>query len=151
MTCHHGAVWSWPCDSVWPSLRSLRNHPRSLEGARLASGTGRERTTLGLGRGTTLGMTSRPDLRAMARSLMIDNGFEPEFPPDATAELAAVTSAPPALAATGDIRDLRQLFWSSIDNDTSRDLDQVEVAEAEPGGVRVRVGIADVDAYVAAG
>jgi exoribonuclease-2 len=62
-----------------------------------------------------------------------------------------VTSAPPALVPAADLQDLRHLFWSSIDNDTSRDLDQVEVAEAEPGGVRVRVGIADVDAYVRAG
>ena len=87
----------------------------------------------------------------MARTLMIDNGFHPDFPPDAAAELAAVTAAPPAVAAVGDILDLRHLLWSSIDNDTSRDLDQVEVAEAEPGGVRVRIGIADVDAYVPAG
>lgn len=82
---------------------------------------------------------------------MIDNGFQPDVPPEATAELASVTSAPPPAAATGDIRDLRHLLWSSIDNDTSRDLDQVEVAEAEAGGVRVRVGIADVDAFVKAG
>jgi exoribonuclease-2 len=87
----------------------------------------------------------------MARSLMIDNGFQPDFPPEATAELAAVTSAPPSAAATADIQDLRHLLWSSIDNDTSRDLDQVEVAETVPGGVRVRIGIADVDAFVRAG
>lgn len=87
----------------------------------------------------------------MARTLMIENGFEPDFPPDAAAELAAVTAAPPPVAAAGDIRDLRPLLWSSIDNDTSRDLDQVEVVEAEAGGVRVRIGIADVDGYVPAG
>ena len=47
------------------------------------------------------------------------------------------------------MRDLRSQLWSSIDNDTSRDLDQIEVAERLPNGdVRVLIGIADVDAFV---
>ncbi len=47
------------------------------------------------------------------------------------------------------MRDLRNLLWSSIDNDTSRDLDQIEVAERQSNGdVKVLVGIADVDAFV---
>ena len=47
------------------------------------------------------------------------------------------------------MRDLRDQLWSSIDNDTSRDLDQIEVAERLPNGdVKVLVGIADVDAFV---
>lgn len=48
------------------------------------------------------------------------------------------------------MRDLRNLLWSSIDNDTSKDLDQIEVADRSPNGdVKVMIGIADVDAFVA--
>lgn len=89
------------------------------------------------------------DLRATARQLMRQNGFEPDLPPRVLAEAAAI-SARPVSPAPG-VRDQRDLLWSSIDNDTSRDLDQIEVADALPGGaIRVRVGIADVDACVAA-
>ena len=47
------------------------------------------------------------------------------------------------------IRDLTDLLWASIDNDDSRDLDQLTVAEALPGDkVKIRVAVADVDALV---
>ncbi len=79
---------------------------------------------------------------------MIEHGFEPDFPPEVPAQLAQLRAHPPQLAAGVDVRDLRSLLWSSIDNDTSRDLDQIEVAERLPNGdVRVMVGIADVDSF----
>ena len=91
------------------------------------------------------------DLQELARQEMIANGFEPEFPPAAQAQLQSIHAHPPAIAAGSDLRDLRALLWSSIDNDTSRDLDQIEVAERLPSGaVRVLVGIADVDVFVPA-
>jgi VacB/RNase II family 3'-5' exoribonuclease len=88
----------------------------------------------------------RFDLAEGARQVMMTAGFLPEMPAPALAEAAKLRAASPE---GPDVRDLRALPWSSIDNDDSRDLDQIEVAEALPGGhVRVRVGIADVDALV---
>ena len=96
---------------------------------------------------------SRPssiDLQAMARQIMLAQGFEPDFPPATRQQLADISAHPPQLAPSDKVRDLRDLLWSSIDNDTSRDLDQIEVAERLPNGdVKVMVGIADVDAFVA--
>ena len=82
---------------------------------------------------------------------MLQNGFEPEFPPAVAQQLAAIKSKPPQ-PAPGNVQDLRKLLWSSIDNDTSRDLDQIEYAEKLPDGTtRVLVGIADVDSFVPKG
>jgi len=79
---------------------------------------------------------------------MIDHGLEPEFPP---AALEQARAAEPA-RGDGGVRDLRGLLWSSIDNDDSMDLDQIEVAERLPdGAVKVLIGIADVDALVPRG
>jgi len=81
---------------------------------------------------------------------MVAQGFDPDFPPGTRQQLAEISAHPPQLAPSDKVRDLRGLLWSSIDNDTSRDLDQIEVAERLPnGGVKVMVGIADVDAFVA--
>jgi len=89
------------------------------------------------------------DIQTAAKQVMLDNGFEPDFPAAALAQLAQIKAKPPQVAASQDVRDLRSLLWSSIDNDTSRDLDQIEVAEKlSNGNIKVLVGIADVDAYV---
>jgi len=88
-------------------------------------------------------------LAAIARHAMIARGLEPGFPAPAQQELAAIRG--PA-QPTGNLRDLRGLLWASIDNDDSRDLDQLTVAESLAGGqVRILVAVADVDALVAKG
>jgi exoribonuclease-2 len=86
------------------------------------------------------------DLKARAHQAMLDAGFKPDFPPAVTRETQTLKAA---TATNGTIRDLRPLLWSSIDNDTSKDLDQVEYAEKlSDGTVRLLVGIADVDTSV---
>jgi exoribonuclease-2 len=81
---------------------------------------------------------------------MVERGLEPDFPAAAMAELQGLTlESTPLVAQT---RDLRDLLWCSIDNDDSRDLDQLTVAEALPGGsTRILIAVADVGAAVAAG
>ena len=89
------------------------------------------------------------DLQAMARQEMLANGFEPEFPPQVQRQLGELSAHPPQVAPSAAVRDLRDLLWSSIDNDTSRDLDQIEFAERLPNGeTKILVGIADVDTFV---
>jgi VacB/RNase II family 3'-5' exoribonuclease len=84
-----------------------------------------------------------------ARQTMAENGFEPNFPPDALAEVQSIKSHPENLSAENGITDLRDLLWSSIDNESSRDLDQIEYAEQLTNGdIRILVGIADVDELV---
>src|SRR5581483_7354292 len=87
------------------------------------------------------------DLAASARDEMIQRGFHPDFSPAVAQQLASLQSRG-APMPNSDIADLRSLPWSSIDNDTSRDLDQIEVAEQVNEGIRVRIGIADVDSDV---
>jgi exoribonuclease-2 len=95
------------------------------------------------------------DLQATAEKIMRENGFSLDHPPGTSEQLAELRRrVHPAddgshIVVEPDVRDLRRLPWSSIDNDTSRDLDQLEVAEAQPdGATRLMVAIADVDAFV---
>jgi len=90
--------------------------------------------------------TDRDLLAAIAHQAMMDGGLEPDLPAAAQQELAAIGG--PA-KATAELRDLRDRLWVSIDNDNSRDLDQLTVAESLAGGqIRILVAVADVDALV---
>jgi VacB/RNase II family 3'-5' exoribonuclease len=94
--------------------------------------------------------SSSINLQAIARQVMTAHGFQPDFAPEVQKQLANISAHPPQVLPSATVRDLRNLLWSSIDNDTSKDLDQIEVAERLPNGdVKVMIGIADVDAFVA--
>src|SRR5436853_1559724 len=94
-------------------------------------------------------MAGNFDLRTRAYQAMVERGFHPDFPAAVTAELHAL---PNVGKTSGTLHDLRSLLWSSIDNENSRDLDQVEYAEKLPDGtIRLLIGIADVDSLVARG
>src|SRR5208337_821811 len=87
-------------------------------------------------------------LQTIARKAMQERGLLPDFSASVLAELDAIRG--PAVATDelpGSLRDLSGLPWASIDNDDSRDLDQLTVAEALPDDkVRILVAVADVDA-----
>lgn len=87
------------------------------------------------------------DLAASATEEMIRGGFPLGSDPDRDQQISDLRSARTTPEGAG-VQDLRGLPWSSIDNDTSRDLDQAEVAERGQGGTRVRVAIADVAALL---
>ncbi len=78
---------------------------------------------------------------------MLQRGLLPDFPAAALEQARAMTA--PAAPDGAEFRDLRELLWASIDNDDSRDLDQLCVAQPlAEGVVKIFVAIADVDALV---
>src|SRR4030067_880949 len=92
----------------------------------------------------------RSTLRQIARRAMIERGLLPDFSHAALAELDGIRAT--AAPGSGWPRDMRNPPWASIDNDASRDLDQLTVAETMPeGAVKILVAIADVDAIVRRG
>ncbi|RJP51008.1 MAG: RNB domain-containing ribonuclease [Anaerolineaceae bacterium] len=89
-------------------------------------------------------------LQSIARRAMLERGLHPDFSAKALDELERLSGS--AASDGKPLRDLRDLLWASIDNDDSRDLDQLTVAEAMPNGkVMVMVAIADVDSFVKKG
>jgi VacB/RNase II family 3'-5' exoribonuclease len=87
------------------------------------------------------------NLQQRAREVAVDAGFKVEWPPAALQQVA--NAELPSAPGSGSYKDLRHLPWSSIDNTTSWDLDQVEYAEELPDGrIRLLIGIADVDTFV---
>ena len=97
------------------------------------------------------GRHDRADLKRIARKAMVEKGLEPDFSRDALAELDAIRG-PASPAGVPNLRDLRDRLWMSIDNDDSRDLDQLTVAApGDDGATRIFVAVADVDSLVPKG
>jgi VacB/RNase II family 3'-5' exoribonuclease len=93
----------------------------------------------------------RAILQRIARRAMLERGLLPEFSAAALSELAGIQgpATMPAMMDDAQIRDRRDLLWASIDNDDSRDLDQLTVAEAMPDDkIKILVAVADVDSIV---
>ncbi len=96
---------------------------------------------------TTTPAVEKYDLRSLAREAMLQRGLLPDFSPAVIGEVEQITHA--ATSSGAAIRDLRTLLWASIDNDDSRDLDQLTVAEPlGVGDVKILVAVADVAALV---
>lgn len=87
----------------------------------------------------------RYDLHAIARRIMLEYGFRVDFPSEA---MTQATAAVDPKFDKSPMKDLTGLLWSSVDNDDSRDLDQIEVVTAESAGIRLLVAIANVDHFV---
>jgi exoribonuclease-2 len=84
----------------------------------------------------------RHDLKGIAHQAMRARGLWPDFAHEVLEQVDRVAGREPR---TGGARDLRELPWLSIDNDDSRDLDQLSAAEpAAAGTTTLRVAIADV-------
>jgi VacB/RNase II family 3'-5' exoribonuclease len=88
------------------------------------------------------------NLNAIARDTLLRFGFLIETPPPALAQLANINEPD---FSRNPIRDMTAQLWSSIDNDDSRDLDQVEYIEQDGDSTRLFIGIADVITLVPRG
>ncbi len=92
------------------------------------------------------------DLRLMAHRAMLEAGFQPDIPPDASREAILAIENQDSVLEGFPVRDLRDLLWSSLDAPGTMDLDQVEfVEECKGGSLRLMVGIADVNSYLRRG
>jgi exoribonuclease-2 len=96
--------------------------------------------------------SSTPDLRLIAFRAMTASGLATDFPSEVLREAQSPVKTGSENTTGGSVRDMRVVAWSSIDNNESRDLDQVEYVERlADGRLRLLIGIADVDAFVPKG
>lgn len=106
--------------------------------------------TEGAGPMRTILSNHRANLATIAAWAMYSRGLEPEFPQSVLKQLSNLTG--PAKETGHDIRDMTALSWCSIDNDDSKDLDQLTLIEQlSTRAVRVYVAVADVDCLVPKG
>lgn len=90
-----------------------------------------------------------PNLEELAKEALHEAGFEAGFSAEVLAE---AEQAEETRFGEENAEDLRNLLWFSIDNDDSKDLDQLSCAERDASGrVLLRVAVADVDHHVRKG
>src|ERR1700722_7720000 len=91
--------------------------------------------------------SSKQSLKAIAHDVMLQRGLLPDFSAAALSEHNGIPG--PAIVDCPSIRDMRDRLWCSIDNDDSRDLDQLTVAQPLANGQRrLLVAVAAGDAVV---
>jgi VacB/RNase II family 3'-5' exoribonuclease len=94
----------------------------------------------------------RSILKSIAHRAMLERGLLPDFSSAALAELKQFQRSMATDNTSAAVRDMQNLLWASLDNDDSRDLDQLTFAEAMPAGrIKILVAIADVDSFVKRG
>ena len=90
----------------------------------------------------------RTRLKSIAHRAMLEHNLVPDFPEEVLTELAKI-KAPVPISGKEGLVDMRHLLWCSLDNDDSRDLDQLAASEELGNGrVKILIAIADVDAVV---
>lgn len=88
------------------------------------------------------------DLQSIARDTMIQYGFEPHFTKEIIEKVQLMDEEAEIGKELSSLKDMRHLLWSSIDNDDSLDLDQLEYCELKQNGdINVMIAIADVDSF----
>lgn len=85
------------------------------------------------------------DLAQLANQVMKERGLKPDFSAQEIQQLELINQ--PA-SATAETVDLRSLLWCSIDNDDSRDLDQLTYAEKDKESYLFWIAVADVSSLV---
>ncbi len=97
--------------------------------------------------------TSHPymphDLETIARRAMREKGLLTDFPASALQQAKKCRDLGAEVEKSERLTDLRDLPWTSIDNDDSMDLDQLEVVFMKDSEYRLLVAVADVETFVA--
>ncbi len=92
-------------------------------------------------------MQPKIDLNELARSAMRERSLWPDYPMAALKEVSELKSPP--IPPETNYEDMRHQLFFSIDNDDSKDLDQLTYAESLPNGdFKIYIAIADVDSLV---
>jgi exoribonuclease-2 len=95
---------------------------------------------------TTTPTSTKEFLTDLAKQVLRSRGLQPDFTNGVLKQLEQINSPSPPY---GKYEDLRHLLWCSIDNDDSKDLDQLTYGEKNAdGNTTIWIAVADVDALL---